>query len=261
MSTDPKTTGKLGIVLTHFRTDAITTRNLQSFRDWNPDAVIVTVSGGEAFPGGYSILDLPGHSERWKQLAGRSDLQAQAGDLLIYAWYENRREQCERWVIVEWDAYCAMPVEEFFAHVWEFDVAGPTVQWQNRDPDWYWFSKLHTLPAELQPFGMGIMPLCFVLVRDEALAEICSQVPWGQLGEGNAELRFGTLAFAAGFVPVATPLAGWNISWNPLTEGTPVHSGMWHPVKWLVPPLAVTETSVAQPPSSASCPPLHHRPH
>lgn len=173
--------------------------------------------------------------------------------MLLYAWYANRRERCERWVVVEWDAWCAMAVEDFFAPVWEFDLVAPAVCWQNRESGWFWFSKTHTLPAHLHAFAVGVMPFCFLLIRDEVLEAVCARVPWDHLGECNGELRFGTLAYAAGYVPVANPLAGWNITWQPLPKDTPVQRGMWHPVKWLVLPGAAGETGLPLKSPAAAC--------
>lgn len=167
----------------------------------------MTMSAGEAFPGGYSILDFPEERERWERHTSREWLRGRSADLLLYAWYAHRREYCDRWIVVEWDAYCGMPVEDFFACVWDFDLAAPTVRWPNRDGDWHWFGKLGTLPPELQPYGVGVMPFCFLLLRDAVLDAVCRRVPWDHLGECNGELRFGTLAYASGFVPVANPSA------------------------------------------------------
>lgn len=223
----------VGIVFLHHRTDPVTANNLQSFRDWNPDLLIVTISAGEAFPGGYAIRDFPAEAEKWERHTGQSHLQQRSADLLLYAWYRHRREHCDRWVIVEWDAFCAMRIADFFAHVWAFDVAGPTVVWRNREPGWPWFATASTLPADLHPWAVGVAPFCFILVRDAVLAAVVQRVPWAQLGQANCELRFGTLVHAAGFVPVANPLASWNIGWQPLPETTALGAGLWHPVKWL----------------------------
>ena len=128
---------------------------------------------------------------------------------------------------MEWDAYCAMRVEDFFACVWDFELVAPYVRWPNREPEDGWFQRLGTLPADLQRYAVAVVPFCFLMVRDAVLSAVCSRVPWEHLGECNGELRFKTLAYASGFMPVANPLAGWNITWKPLPETTPV--------KWLVP--------------------------
>lgn len=221
----------IGLVFLHHLTDEVTANNLQSFRDWNPGMTIVTMSAAEPFPDGYSIQDFSEYREKWARHTAQEGRHNSSADVLLYAWYQNRRERCDRWVVVEWDAYCAMRVGDFFAIAWEFDVVAPGVVWRNRDPGWYWFSAVPTLPADLQPFAVGIAPFCFIMVRDAVLEKVCQRVPWDQLGKGNSELRFATLVYASGFTPVPNPLAGWNIGWQPLPETTPVHKGMWHPVK------------------------------
>jgi hypothetical protein len=155
------------------------------------------------------------------------------GDLLLYAWYLNRKEQCARWLVVEWDAYCAMPVEEFDAPVAQFPLVAPSIRLPNREPEWVWFQNAKTLPEELQNFQAGIVPFCFVLMDDEVLDSVCKCVPWHELGNCSAELRFGTLASSVGYPPVAHPLCGTNVTWIPHSEKTPLTRGMWHPIKWL----------------------------
>jgi len=223
----------VGIVFLHHQVDAITENNLKSFRDWNPEATIVTVSAGEPFPGGYSIRDLP-QGPFWEEHNWKWKMQSRIADVLLYSWYLNRREHCDRWVVVEWDAYCGMPVEKFFEHVWDFDLVAASTRWPHRDWEWFWFSTVKTLPDDLQPFALGLVPFCFLMMKDHVLSAVCDRVPWEHLGCCNAELRFGTLACAAGFGAVSNPLAQWNISSRELPEHSPVHQGMWHPVKWLV---------------------------
>ena len=93
---------------------------------------------------------------------------------------------------------------------------------------------MNSLPPDLHKFAVGTSPFSFILVRDRVLEAVCQRVPWDHLGNCNCELRFATLAHACGFVPVANPLASWNITWQELPDTVPVNAGMWHPVKWLV---------------------------
>ena len=91
MKTDESS--KVGIVFLHHKTDEVTRANLQSFRDWNPRAQIITMSAGERLPGGYSILDFPEWANRWKEHTEKPGLRARSTDLLVYAWYGNRQER------------------------------------------------------------------------------------------------------------------------------------------------------------------------
>lgn len=227
--------GGLGIVFLHHRSDAVTLNNLQSFREWNPGATMVTMSAEEALPGGYSIREMEGWAERWREHTSREWLRARSTDLLVYAWYANRREQCERWVLVEWDAFCACSVEEYFGGLMKRDVVGGTVRVPgDNDEPWYWFRERETLPEALRESAAGIVPFSFILVSNHALSAMCEMLPEGDLGNGNGELRFASLARAAGFQPLPNRVGEGRNDWQPIPEGTPLGRGMWHPVKWLV---------------------------
>ena len=108
MSAEAGGTESLGVVFLHHRTDEVTANNLASFRDWNPHATIVTMGAEESFPGGYSIRDFPRFAEHWHHQISKPGMRGQSPDLLLYAWYQNRREHCDRWLVVEWDSFCAM---------------------------------------------------------------------------------------------------------------------------------------------------------
>src|SRR6187402_1271992 len=92
--------GSIGIVFLHHRCDPVTLNNLQSFKRHNPYATIVTVGATQPLPGGYSILDFPIYREAWARQMLYAELQANSPDLLVYAWYANRHENCNRWIIV-----------------------------------------------------------------------------------------------------------------------------------------------------------------
>ena len=233
-----QTIPEFGIVFLHHRTDDVTLNNLATFREWNPGVPLVTVSGSsERIEGGYSIEDFPEEAVQWRRHTSDEELRGRSVDLLVYAWHRNRRERARHWVLVEWDAYCGMPLAEFFAPVREHDLVAPAVRWPARDPEWHWFHKKWTLPEWLAAKAVGVMPFCFLRVADAVLEEMVRLVPWDQLGRCNSELRFGSLAHAAGFIPTSHPSVHWNIGWQPIREGTPIDAapGMWHPVKWLAP--------------------------
>ena len=123
----PPRKSKFGIVFLHHSTDEVTLNNLQSFRQWNPDATIVTMSGGDPLPGGYSIQNFPDWIERWRKQTAKPGLRARSTDLLVYAWYQNRWEDCEKWLLVEWDTFCACPVEEYFGKLMDRELVASSV--------------------------------------------------------------------------------------------------------------------------------------
>ncbi len=232
MSADPRS--ELGIVFIHHRTDAVTLNNLQSFRDWNPDATIVTMSAEQPFPDGYSIQQMPEWLGRWQKQTAKQNLRAKSTDFLLFAWYQNRREDCARWVVVEWDSYCACPVSEFFGELYDADVVGSSVITPETDEGWWWFCRRGSLPQEMQPYAAGIAPFSFVLFSDKAMSAMSQAIPSGDLGNGNGELRIGTLARFCGFHPWSNRNGLGHNDWRPLPDGKPLGPGMWHPVKWLV---------------------------
>lgn len=225
--------GRVGLVFLHDRADPITLNNLESFRRWNPGVPIVTVSSGEPIEDGFSLQQYPEDAEIWERHTKVEWRRARSSDILLFLWYRRRNLDCDFWIIVEWDAYCAMSVSDFLEPVAGFNVVAPSIRLLNREPEWSWFRQATTLPAEFHRYAMGIVPFCFITVADFVLAKMCARMPWQQLGEGNGELRFATLAHACGYPPVAHPLAGANISWQPLPPHVSLSAGMWHPVKFL----------------------------
>jgi hypothetical protein len=234
---------RIGVVFLHHRADPVTLRNLESFREWNPDLTIVTMTSDERIEGGYSIQDDETISQVWREqtVGHEPDRKQRLGDLLLYGWYRNRREQCDRWLVVEWDCFCAMSVREFIEPVAAYPFVAATVVYQHQQPGWPWFGTVKTLPARLQPFAMGAAPCAFVILKDEALDALVKLVPWETMGKANSEVRLGTLANAAGFPAVPHPEAGGKIGWQPLPLMHPIPPGMWHPIKYLVPPTGSTE--------------------
>lgn len=229
---------EFGIVFLHHRKDDVTLNNLATFREWNPGVPLVTMSGSEErIEGGYTIHDFPEEAVQWTRHTSGGELRGRSADLLVYAWHRHRRERARHWVLVEWDAYCGMPLSEFYSPVRDHDLVAPAVRWPLREPEWSWFHQKWTLPDWLAAKSVGVMPFCFLWVADAVLEEMVRLVPWDQLGRCNSELRFGSLAHAAGFIPTSHPSVHWNIGWKPLREGTPVEAapGVWHPVKWLAP--------------------------
>ena len=232
-----ETREKLGIVFLHHRTDDVTLNNLRSFQHWNPAATIVTMSSEESLPGGYSIQNMPGWAERWREHTAKSDLRARSADLLVYAWYENRREHCHRWLLVEWDSYCACPVDKFFGELIERDLVASVVHLPGENGEsWWWFGERQSLPERLRSYAAGVTPFSFILVSDRALSAMCRMLPSGNLGNGNCELRFASLARACGFHPLANRQGAGRNDWRLIPKNTQIGWGMWHPVKWLVRP-------------------------
>src|SRR6185369_14053219 len=93
---------KLGILFLHHDINEVVLNNLASMRRHHPEAQIVTISSDEPLPGGYSFKATP---ELHELHAADPKMGA---DWLVCSWYAQRKEQCDRWWIVEWDVFCAM---------------------------------------------------------------------------------------------------------------------------------------------------------
>jgi hypothetical protein len=135
---------------------------------------------------------------------------------------------------VEWDTYCSCTVNEYFGALIEHDIVAPSFHLPRQDQHcWWWFSKRKTLPSPLREHAAGIAPFSLILVSDRALNAMCQTLPPGDLGAGNGELRFASLACACGFQPVPNQIAVGHNGFRPLPVNTQLGPGMWHPVKWL----------------------------
>lgn len=226
---------KLGIIFLHHKTDDVTINNLQSFKKWNPDAVFVTMSPDEALPGGYSIQNMPDWLEKWKVQTSKPDMLAKSTDLLIYAWYANRKENCEKWLIVEWDTFCNCSVEDYFGQLIEQDLVGAYIQVLGKD-NWYWFPQLNSFPEILHKNAAGIVPMSLVLVSDTALNSIYKSLDVfnNNFGAGNGELRFATLAKFAGHEAIHNSIGAGINEPIKLPENLYIKHGMFHPIKHVV---------------------------
>lgn len=236
----------LAILFVHHKVDLATCQNLASFRQNNPAVPVIPISTGPALPGGVSLADSPEAYEIWQRHTRQPGLAARSTDVAIYLWHRYLRGtiDADRWVIVEWDAYCNQSVQEFFGPVWKYLLSGPSVRWPNREPEWFWFKTKNSLPQHLHPWAVGIVPFCFILVDAGLLSRVVANVPWDHLGNCNSELRFATLCNSLGGSPVANPNAGPNITWQPLYLASNFREvpGMWHPIKQIYPELSAEFT-------------------
>lgn len=244
---------EVGIVFVHHSTGPSTSNNLALVCALNPDAVVVTLSQeGDTFRGGYNSRELTdrkwgAYRRKWNEYGWKQALFGDRGaqqrgfiwrnaDLALYQWYTRRKEQAKRWVILEWDVLCTVGVREFYAEVWDADLAAVNVKRRESSPDWVFFSasELGKLPARFRPFATGVTPLAGLLISDRALSSVVEVIA-GEAGfrDSFCELRLGTAAVASGFVPVELPASAKATLQDDHTfavesiEG----KGIWHKVK------------------------------
>ena len=226
---------RLGIVFLHHRADRVVLNNLRSVQVHNPGATIVTVSAGEPLPGGYTLKATPELKRLHGTNAGRSS------DRMICSWFTQRREQCDKWWIIEWDVFCATSVRDYYRPVWDFPFVAASVRLPHREPEWgwfkafrkkHWFKPVKKMPVAYQPFMMGAVPVLYLL-SEPALAATCTMLLENPLLVGNGELRFATAANRCGYPPCGFSPPHDQITWKdwPAVPPGPMIS---HPVKHYV---------------------------
>jgi len=181
--------------------------NWRSVKRENPDAMLVTMSAGVPLPGGYSLKKTPALERQHALNVNRSS------DCLVCSWYEQRREACEKWWIIEWDTYCETSARDYYRSVWNLAFVASTVFLTGRDPNWPWFSGIKDMPDEYRSYAMGASPFLY-LVSDGALSAICQTLLSAPLTFGNGELRFATAANKCGFPAHAYSPPDDQISWR-----------------------------------------------
>jgi hypothetical protein len=155
-------------------------------------------------------------------------------DLPMLCWFRTQRTPettAERYIYVEYDMLFRIPVTEFYADVWQADIAGAQLFRHGPHPTWHWFREVNRLPPQLRKHAAGLMPLCGIMMSHRVLETITSNsIPMGVF----CELRLATLATYHGFDIVELP---WhrkrNLSWKPEFLQMQYDSGAFHPVKEL----------------------------
>ena len=225
---------EVGVIFTHFNTNPVTLQNLDSIRHCNPDVPIIAVSSSpeHILPGGLDIS----RDKTWAAVTrGSAHQKWRNNDLKFYYGYRNRRVDCKRWVVLEWDAYCSMPLQEFFAESWDADIACRRFFSPGEEYRWYWFRERDRLPQKFRASAQGAVPLVAVLFSNEAmhrLSEAAREL------EKNifCELRVGTLAKYLGLrcagIPKADSLR--SIRWKSVPVKLLTRPGIWHAVKRLI---------------------------
>lgn len=212
----------LAIVFAHHGLDGVAGEHLQTFREQNPEATVLPVS--------YADRSQSAEWEQWIEPCRTDRQRAWAEcDLLLYRAYAERTRDYERWLFVEWDTFCAMPVTEFFRETWHFDAVGGTICLPDREPEWRWFRDGWRLPEPLRRLACGMKPASVSLFSSRALAAMTAEFLKSPFS-ACVELRLGTLASACGFLPVPNPRSNATVSWRERPSMV-LRDGIFHPVK------------------------------
>ena len=214
---------RLGILFLHHQVDAVVKEHLRRLRKHNPGATVVTMSSGKPLPNGYTLEPTP--RLQWLH----SLLVRRSSDQLVCSWFVQRKEVCDKWWIVEWDTFCAMPAREYYRPVWAFPFVASSVCLKYRETEWFWFKKAGPLPEDYAPFAMGAVPFLY-LMSEPALQAVCRMLLENPIKAGNGELRFATAANRCGYAPCGYSPPNDQITWVNWTK-LPPHPAIVHPVK------------------------------
>ncbi len=217
---------KLGILFLHHRVDKIVLNHLDSVRQQNPEATVVTMSAGTPLQAGYALEATP------ELRAGHTLSSRRASDWLVCSWFVQRKEKCTKWWVIEWDTFCTTSVREYYRPVWDFPFVASSVRLTYREPEWSWFRTVGALPQELRSHATGAVPFLYLL-SDKALTAICQTLLKCPLVAGNGELRFATVASKCGFPPCGYSPPNDQITWVPWRKMSK-RRAIFHPIKYYV---------------------------
>lgn len=203
----------------------VLTANLSRLRRLNPGASIIPlIHDGDPFVAG--SVDVRRYPCPWDT----TDAWASC-DTMLYRWFPDRAVRARRYVVCEWDTYATVSIPEFYAGVWDADVAAVEVVTREDAPDWLWFRYIPWLGA-LADYASGLTPFSGTLFSAAALEAICRGPI---IRDAFCELRVATLANHAGLTLTPMPFARGYISHDPTRIKVSAAPGIYHPVKALVP--------------------------
>ncbi len=126
---------ELCILFLHHRPDPVTQRHLDLLTWFNPEARVVplAINASALLPGppanaDISGLDCPWNVEDFWQMC----------DVAYYQWFLHRPFSARRYLLMEWDCLCTMPIREAYREVWDAEVAAHTVLRPERLDYWCW---------------------------------------------------------------------------------------------------------------------------
>lgn len=220
----------LAISFAYHEWNEVTNQNYNSFALHNPEADIYKTCFSALDPG------LPSALLKAMEPCVNDGYSAwYYADLLLYAAFVSSKVEYSKWLLVEWDVYCAMPVAEFFRETWSFDFVAPSIRTPSRESEWIWFDCIQQLPEHLQAHAYGIVPIACTLFSMRALEAIVTEFlkhPFNAI----SELRLGTLGQATGYSLVANPRSN-AISWRAMDEqraDRKLSRGIHHPIKYII---------------------------
>lgn len=151
---------------------------------------------------------------KFEEGRGTPEWQWKNADTLVFDWFERMSPKHDRFVFLEWDCFCTMPLKEFYGKAydrpaissivvkpWSSEIIPGTRGEPQRMKDWHWLSGSES--PELYPCLRGMVPLCGCMFRRDTMFD-AHQI-WrenrGLFDPLFSELRLGTLAAMSGREP------------------------------------------------------------
>jgi hypothetical protein len=212
------------ILYCYHQCDELTVRHLDLLERHNPKHVVIPVigePGGEELPGSVNVAHLP---SRWC-----TDNLWRACDTLIYRCFQARDVSARRYVYLEYDVLCTIPLETAYAAAWNAPVAARDFYTLRTTPAWYYFNE-QSLAAlgDDRPYAAALVPMAGALFSHESLERIVDTVVGGDV---LSELRVGTAVKKLGLKVAEFPgRLRSTFAWLPYS-GTCARPGLYHAVK------------------------------
>jgi hypothetical protein len=216
----------LCILFFYHKCDELTRFHLERLRQFNSAALIlpVTDSVPDLLPGSVDVARLPPFcvdSEKWRGI-----------DATLYRWFNNRTFNAQRYLLAEYDCLCNVSLRDYYAEVWDADVAGVDFFTRENNPRWRWFKndELSKVPQEDRMYAAAIVPFTCTMFSHAALERIVANVYRQDI---FSELRLGTTVNKLGLEFRRLPRAKrGTICWHEYPWQT-TRPGFFHSVKSL----------------------------
>jgi len=175
----------LCVLFLYHKCDELTKSHLESLRKSNPTAFVLplTDSVPELLPGSVDVARLPhfcDDAQKWRGI-----------DATLYRWFENRTLNARRYLVAEYDCLCDVSLGDYYAEVWDADVAGIDFFTRQSNPHWKWFmnDEVNNIPHEDRLYAAGIVPFTCTMFSHAALERIVANVYRQDI---FSEMRLGT---------------------------------------------------------------------
>ena len=215
----------LCVLFLYHKCDDLTKFHLKSLRHANPKGFVLplTDSVPELLPGSIDVARFPpfcDEAQKWRGI-----------DATIYRWFANRDFNARRYLLAEYDCLCTVSLAEYYAEVWDADVAGVDFFTRQANPRWHWFLEdINNIPEYDRVYAAGIVPFTCTMFSHEALSEVVANVYRNDI---FCELRLGTIVNKLGLTFQRLPPAKRStLCWHEYPWRTD-RPGIFHAVKSL----------------------------